>query len=75
MKGQYVYFPFSETVERAEFYDIHADVDSVVSKNLEERTSEFVSQHTVYKLMNVWNGSKHFGSHEYVSEPLVDAVK
>ena len=35
----------------------------------------FVSQHTVYKLVNVWSGSKHFGTHEYVSEPLVDAVK
>ena len=75
MKGQYVYFPFSETVERAGFHDIHTDVDSVVSKNLAVRTSEFVSQHTVYKLMNVWSDLKHFRTHEYVSEPLVDAVK
>ena len=37
--------------------------------------NEFVSQHTVYKLMNVWSGLKHFRTHEYVSEPLVDAVK
>ena len=37
--------------------------------------SEFVSQHTVYKFMNVWSDLKHFRTHEYVSEPLVDAVK
>ena len=37
--------------------------------------NEFVSQHTVYKLMNVWSGLKHFRTHEYVSEPLVDALK
>ena len=36
VKGQYVSFPFSEPVERAEFHEIHADVDSVVSKNLVE---------------------------------------
>ena len=34
VKGQYVYFPFSVSVERAEFHEIHADVDSVVSKEL-----------------------------------------
>ena len=38
-------------------------------------TSESVSQHTVYKLMNVWSDLKHFRTHGYVSEPLVDAVK
>ena len=36
VKGQYVYLPFSEPTERAEFHQIHADVDSVVSKNLAE---------------------------------------
>ena len=35
-KGQYVSFPFFEPVETAEFHEIHADVDSVVSKNLVE---------------------------------------
>ena len=30
---------------------------------------------TLYKLMNVWNDPKHFRTHEYVSEPIVDAVK
>ena len=34
-----------------------------------------MSQHTVYKLMNVWSDLKHFRTYEYVSEPLVDAVK
>ena len=37
--------------------------------------SEFVSQHTVYKLMNVWSDLKHFGTPEYVNEPLMEAVK
>ena len=37
--------------------------------------SEFVSQHTVYKLMNVWSNLRRFGTHEYVSESLVDPVK
>ena len=36
VKGQYVHFPFSEPVERAEFHDIHADVVSVVSSSLAE---------------------------------------
>ena len=35
-KGQHVSFHFSEPVERAEFHEIHANVDSVVSKNLVE---------------------------------------
>ena len=28
--------------------------------------SEFVSQHTVYKLMNVWSALKHLRAHEHV---------
>ena len=36
VKCQYVSFPFSEPVERAEFLEILADVDSVVSKNSAE---------------------------------------
>ena len=27
--------------------------------------SEFVSQHTVYKLMNVWSALKHLRAHEH----------
>ena len=30
---------------------------------------------TVYKLMHEWSDLKHFRTHEYVSEPIVDAVK
>ena len=37
-------------------------------------TSEFVSQYTGYKPNNVWSGLKHLGTHEYVGEPLADAV-
>merc|ERR1712012_1371216 len=37
-------------------------------------TSEFVSQYTGYKPQNVWSGLKHLGTHEYVGEPLADAV-
>ena len=36
VKSQYVSFPFSEPVERAEFHEIHPNVNSVVSKNLVE---------------------------------------
>ena len=35
-KDQHVSFHFSEPVERAEFHEIHVNVDSVVSKNLAE---------------------------------------
>ena len=51
VKGQYIPYPFFEPVERAEFHDIHTDVDSVVSKNLAECTlAEKSQRNSSYRL-------------------------
>ena len=38
------------------------------------RNNETVSRYIGYKAHNVWSGSKHLESHEYIGQPLLYAV-
>merc|ERR1711991_525744 len=80
-----VYNGITDESTRFQIFKGHVDfIHTTNAQNLSYRlkvnefadltTSEFVSQYTGYKPQNVWSGLKHLGTHEYVGEPLADAV-
>jgi len=80
-----VYNGITDESARFQIFKGHVDfIHTTNAQNLSYRlkvnefadltTSEFVSQYTGYKPNNVWSGLKHLGTHEYVGEPLADAV-
>jgi len=80
-----VYNGITDESTRFEIFKGHVDfIYSTNARNLsfslkvtefaDLQNSEFVSQYTGFKPNNVWSGLKHLGTHEYVGEPLADAV-
>jgi len=80
-----VYNGITDESTRFEIFKGHVDfIYSTNARNLsfslkvtefaDLQNSEFVSQYTGFKPNNVWSGLKHLGTHEYVGQPLLDAV-